>query len=83
MSVKILDETIINGDLYDNIKPDDSVWQIGDNLLTITLEKATENIWKTVVKGDEEIDATKVENTKPLESFDPETQGAIRKIMYE
>jgi hypothetical protein len=39
----------------------------------ITLEKAVESIWKTVIKGDKEIDATKVDNSKPLESFDDET----------
>jgi len=59
----------------------------------LTLEKGQENIWKTVIKGDQEIDATKVENSKPLQDFDPETQvlncgcskvqGALRKIMYE
>ena len=41
--------------------------------MNLTLEKATENIWKTVLKGDPEIDATKVDNSKSLESFDGET----------
>lgn len=73
----------MDGKLYDNVKPDDSTWSLEENLLTLTLEKQTDNIWKTVIKGDQEIDATKVENTKPLDSFDEETQGAIRKIMYD
>jgi Spy/CpxP family protein refolding chaperone len=47
------------------------------------LEKAEERIWGTVFKGDPEIDTSKVNNTKPLQDFDEETQGAIRKIMYE
>lgn len=51
--------------------------------MILTLEKGIETIWKTVIKGDVEIDATKVENSKPLDSFDSETQGALRKIMYE
>ena len=33
-------------------------------------EKANDNIWKSVVKGDPEIDATKVDNTKAFDSFD-------------
>jgi len=36
-----------------------------------------------VIKGDEEIDATKVDNSKPIESFDSETQVALKKIMVE
>lgn len=50
------------------------MWSIEDGKkIVLTLEKASENIWKTVIKGDVEIDATKVENSKPLEDFDPET----------
>ncbi len=47
------------------------------------MEKGQENIWKTVIKGDKEIDATKVENSKHIHEFDESTQGALRKIMYE
>lgn len=63
------------------------MWKIeksaAKNLLTLNLEKAQDKIWSTVFKGDPEIDTTKVNNTKPLHEFDDETQGAIRKIMYE
>lgn len=60
--------------MYYPIKIDDSLWSIEDgNKLILTLEKAGENIWKTVIKGDDEIDATKVDNSKPLEEFDDET----------
>lgn len=51
--------------------------------MNLNLEKAEEKIWGTVFKGDPEIDTSKVNNTKPLQDFDEETQGAIRKIMYE
>ena len=54
------------------------MWSIEDNKkLILTLEKGVENIWKTIIKGDDEIDATKVENSKPLEDFDSETQVYI------
>ena len=39
----------------------------------MTLEKFSENIWKTVVKGDKEIDTSKVDNSKHLHEFDEET----------
>ena len=37
------------------------------------MEKAEENIWKTVIKGDPEIDTKKVDNSKRMEEFDEET----------
>jgi hypothetical protein len=58
------------------------MWSIEDNrVLIVTLEKGTENIWKTILLGDAEIDATKVENSKPLDSFDDETQ-VFNKYIY-
>lgn len=82
--VKSTKQVLIDGDFYDTIKVEDSTWAIeeGERLM-LNLEKIGENIWKTVIKGDQEIDATKVDNTKNLEDFDDETQGALRKIMYE
>lgn len=66
---------ILEGELYDRIKVEDSLWSIEDEeRLILTLEKAAENIWKTIIKGDQEIDATKVDNSKKLEEFDFETQ---------
>jgi hypothetical protein len=46
-------------------------------LLVLTLEKGCENIWKTILKGDSEIDATKVDNSKSIHDFDDETQVKI------
>ena len=66
--------TIIEGEWYERIKVDDSTWSVDENSVIFTLEKGNENIWKSVLKGDQEIDATKVDNSKPIDSFDPETQ---------
>lgn len=75
---------ILEGELDCTIRPDDSTWSLEDNiLLLIILEKANENIWKTIIKGDKEIDTTKVDNTKNIDQFDDETQGALRKIVHE
>ncbi|EWS74424.1 nuclear movement protein (macronuclear) [Tetrahymena thermophila SB210] len=83
VTLKPENTVLIDGELYEKIKVEDSLWNIDGDLLQITMEKGIETIWKTIIKGDQEIDATKVENSKPLESFDTETQGALRKIMYE
>lgn len=66
--------TIIEGEWYERIKVDDSTWSVDEDSILFNLEKANENIWKTILKGDQEIDATKVDNSKPIEAFDSETQ---------
>ena len=39
--------------------------------------------WKSAVHGAREIDTTKVDSTRDMYDYDPETQGAIRKIMFD
>lgn len=51
--------------------------------MNFNLEKAGEAIWKSVIVGDEEIDTKKVDNAKSLNEFDNETQGHLRKVLYE
>lgn len=75
---------LLAGELFHRIKPSESSWVIDDGRrLLLLLEKADENIWKTVLRGDGEIDPTTVDNSKRLEEFDEETQGALRKVLYE
>lgn len=38
----------------------------------MTLEKYKENIWRTIIEGDIEIDPLKVDNSKKLKDFDEE-----------
>ena len=82
--VKGQDAPLIDGELFDKIKPDDSYWNVEDaEYLNINMEKAKENIWKTVIVGDEEIDTKTVDNSKRVEDFDLETQGHLQKVLYE
>ena len=78
------DTPLIDGDLDNKVKIDDSYWSIEDRKwLNITFEKAFEAIWKGVIVGDEEIDTKKVDNSKRVEEFDLETQGHLQKVLYE
>jgi hypothetical protein len=52
-------------------------------ILTVTIEKSIEIWWRALVIGHKEIDATAVDSSQPVDSYDDETQAAIRKIMYE
>ena len=70
--LKVVDKrtstTLLEGDFQYIIRVDESAWVIEDyKTLNLTLEKATENIWTTIFKGDKEIDSTKVDNSKRLD----------------
>lgn len=76
--------SILSGQIFGPINVEESTWTLEDNVrLVIIFEKKTELIWKTVFKGDPEIDVSKVDNSKKLEEFDNDTQGALRKVVYE
>jgi hypothetical protein len=65
---------IIDGELCEKVKVDDSFWSVEDTqFLNLNFEKATECIWKCVILGDQEIDTKKVDNSKKIEEFDIET----------
>ena len=75
---------IIDGELQEKVKVEDSFWSIEDKkYINITFEKAYEAIWKTVILGDQEIDPKTVDNSKRIEEFDLETQGHLQKVLYE
>ncbi len=78
VALKGQEEPLINGELDQKIKVDESYWSIEDGkYLNLNMEKATEIIWKTIVLGDKEIDPKKVEMVKAVNDFDPETQGHL------
>ena len=46
-------QALIDGQLYDLVKSEDSFWSIEDQrTLIISFDKQNENIWKTIIKGD-------------------------------
>ncbi|KAK7317137.1 hypothetical protein RJT34_01113 [Clitoria ternatea] len=77
---------IVEGELYRAVKPDDCYWSIEDqSALSILLTKHDQmEWWKSLVKGDPEIDTQKVEpeNSK-LSDLDPETRQTVEKMMFD
>lgn len=74
MKIKGQAEPLVDGELSEKIKVDDSFWSVEDKkYCNITFEKAYEAIWKTVIKGDAEIDPKTVDNSKRIDEFDLET----------
>jgi len=83
-SVKETGEVLLAGDFPERVSRGDSIWSVEDNdKLLVTLDKMKEIWWKSVFVGDTEIDCTKVDSTKSVQDYDPETQGAIRKIIFD
>jgi hypothetical protein len=74
------------GELFKPVKVDDCFWSIEDGKsLSILLTKQNQmEWWKSVVKGDPEVDTQKVEpeNSK-LADLDPETRQTVEKMMFD
>ena len=76
---------IIEGEFTRKVIPSQSMWSIekATSVVHINLEKPQEVMWKSVLKGEVEIDLTKVDTTRNMEDFDPETQAAIQRVTYD
>lgn len=80
---------LIDGELHKKVIVDDSFWTLesdgGTKQVSISLQKEnTMEWWKCVIKGDPEIDTTKVqpENSK-LSDLDGETRQTVEKMMLD
>ncbi|XP_065630453.1 protein BOBBER 1-like [Quercus suber] len=73
---------IIDGELFGPVKPDDCNWSREDqSAISIHLTKHDKmEWWKSVVKGDPEIETQKVEpESSKLSDLDPETRQSVEK----
>lgn len=86
LKVVIRGEVIVDGEFNSKVKPDECLWSIIDGkTVQIALEKQEQvNWWPCVIKGDPEIDTTKIvpENSK-LSDLDPETRATVEKMMFD
>ena len=84
ISFRVNEACILSGVLCERIHPHDSTWILEDmQRITLNLEKQRETWWKCVFLGDAEIDTSKVESKKRIDEYDPETQGSIRKLLFD
>ncbi|XP_062000075.1 protein BOBBER 1 [Rosa rugosa] len=77
---------IIDGELYQSIKPDDCLWSIEDQTaVSILLTKHNQlEWWKALLKGEPEIDTQKVEpEPSKLSDLDSETRQTVEKMMFD
>lgn len=83
LTAKCQGNVVLEGKLHEKVTVEECVWHLDDNRIVISLEKQRQTWWKCVLEGDQEIDTTKVESTRTMDEYDGETQGAIRKIMFD
>eukprot|EP00811_Abedinium_folium_P001883 NODE_11726_length_1268_cov_9.448729.p1 GENE.NODE_11726_length_1268_cov_9.448729~~NODE_11726_length_1268_cov_9.448729.p1 ORF type:complete len:333 (-),score=97.56 NODE_11726_length_1268_cov_9.448729:270-1184(-) len=83
LAVRCKGQEVLSGKLHEKINTEECVWHLDGNKLVITFDKLRQTWWKCVLEGDEEIDTSKVESTRTMDEYDGETQGAIRKIMFD
>ncbi|KAH8046487.1 hypothetical protein JL721_12371 [Aureococcus anophagefferens] len=83
-------DDVLEGELYDKIKDDDSMWTLdhaddGRAAVVLTFEKTRETWWRSVLRTPKRdmIDAAQVDSSKKIDEYDEKTQGAIRKIMFD
>jgi hypothetical protein len=81
----------VAGTLAERVVPSESTWTIeaptgqgaGGSVLIVVLYKAVKTWWKSVLAGDPEIDTAQVDSRRHIGEYDPETQGQLRKIMFD
>merc|ERR1719189_2589696 len=84
LSIKCKGNVVLEGKLHEKVNTEETMWHLDNSRqIVLSMEKQRETWWKCVLEGDQEIDTTKVESTRGMEEYDGETQGAIRKIMFD
>lgn len=89
LKITLKGQVLVEGEFYARIKADDHLWTIdtidGRKVLSLTFDKLEGMTWwKTVLKGDPEINTKKVEpeNSK-LSDLDEETRPTVEKMMLD
>ncbi|KAJ7943933.1 protein BOBBER 1-like [Quillaja saponaria] len=76
---------IIDGELFEGVKPDDCFWSLEDNkAISILMTKGKDDWWKSLFKGGPEIDVQKTEpELSKLSDLDTETRSMVEKMMFD
>ncbi|KAF6253789.1 nuclear movement family protein [Scenedesmus sp. NREL 46B-D3] len=78
-------EPILDGALSEPIKADETMWNLSDGVVELTLTKAEGmHWWSAVLAGGPAIDVQAVEpESSKLTDLDPETRQTVEKMMFD
>ena len=75
---------LLDGEILDRIRTDESTWSIESDVMLVTLEKIEKRWWNRVfVDAKETIDVNLVDKTHKLSDYDESIQGMVRKILFD
>lgn len=85
LKVKVKESTIIDGDLFSNIKVENSMWLIDDTELVIEMDKKKfDEWWKCAIIGEPKINLSKIITGQgSLDDLDQSTRMTIDKMLYD
>lgn len=75
--------TLVEGTLSHKVRADESTWSMEGGVVIVTLDKLAKTFWKSILKGDEEIDTEEVDNRRHISEYDDATQGQMRRIIFD
>ncbi len=76
---------VIDGELFNEVKENDSYWVIKDNSVEITLAKVNQiDMWKRLLKTDSEPNTSKINpDSSMMADFEEETRRMVEQVKLE
>lgn len=82
VKIKNSDTAFLEGELCHKCKHTEVIWSLGKCKLEIHLEKVSEIWWDYLIQGEEKLDLTKIDCSRPYEELSEEAQAKIQELTW-